>query len=363
MKKIIAILLSMMLLLGCGAAMAEETGKTTIGTISINGAFTLQCGLPEGYQVKPILLNQDHVIAVLVSEDETKPVMTLSVAYDETYADVHRMNELDDEARQLLEKTFTDVDPTIEISYGETGLGTELLIAKQTYESYNYIDFMSIYEGYFIEFVMTAPEGAEDKTLSDDQLRMCIDFLTDLDFVPAGENADGSVHAGKVYTARLTAYQPDTGMTEWTLREPIIYSAEEVENLIAGDILPYGPDDGVTVETIETDEYGDMIINGDIEMRKAEDGSYLAYQNEIQYMLNGDTVNVALTEDLVFLDGIEMETGYMLDEPTQYTGVELNERMMRENEVGFGFDADNVRLTFDENGQVVVIERFYVPWQ
>ena len=76
MKKIIAILLSMMLLLGCGAAIAEETAKTTIGTISINGAFTLQCGLPEGYQVKPILLNQDHVIAVLVSEDETKPVMT-----------------------------------------------------------------------------------------------------------------------------------------------------------------------------------------------------------------------------------------------------------------------------------------------
>jgi PBP1b-binding outer membrane lipoprotein LpoB len=33
MKKIIAILLSVMLLLGCVAA-AEETGKTTIGTIS-----------------------------------------------------------------------------------------------------------------------------------------------------------------------------------------------------------------------------------------------------------------------------------------------------------------------------------------
>ena len=57
MKKIIAILLSVMLLLGCVAA-AEETGKTTIGTISINDAFTLQCGLPEGYQVKPVLLSQ-----------------------------------------------------------------------------------------------------------------------------------------------------------------------------------------------------------------------------------------------------------------------------------------------------------------
>ena len=53
MKKIIAIMLSILMLLGCAAAeTAAPAEKTSIGTISINGAFNLQCGLPEGYKPK-----------------------------------------------------------------------------------------------------------------------------------------------------------------------------------------------------------------------------------------------------------------------------------------------------------------------
>ena len=366
MKKIIAILLSVMLLLGCGAAAAEKTGKTTIGTISINGAFTLQCGLPEGYQVKPVLLSQDHVIARLESESETDPVMILSVAYDETYSDVHRMNELDDEARALLEKTFTDMDPTIEISYGETGLGTELLIAKQTYEDYNYIDFLSIYEGYFVEFVMTAPEGAEEKTLTEDQLRMCIDFLTDLDFVPV-QTGDGALSlAGKTFTAVLTGYAPETQTTSWTLWEPIVFQAEDVEGLTRGDELTLGAateDAGIIVDTVVTDEYGDVIVNDEIDFRKQEDGTYLAYQYEAVCMKTVGAADVTLNDKIVFLDGIDPETGDILEEPAKYIGSDLGNIIAAEGEHGVGFATSNVQLTFNEDGEAAVIERFYVPWQ
>ena len=90
MKKIIAILMSLMLLAGCAAAAAETAteGKVAVGTISINGAFTLQCGLPEGYSIHPVMTERDHVIALLEAEDKTQPRMMLSVAFDETYADV-----------------------------------------------------------------------------------------------------------------------------------------------------------------------------------------------------------------------------------------------------------------------------------
>ena len=37
--------------------------------------------------------------------------MTLSVAYDETYSDVYKMNELDDEALALLEETERAIKP------------------------------------------------------------------------------------------------------------------------------------------------------------------------------------------------------------------------------------------------------------
>ena len=129
MKKIIAIIMSLALLLGCcGAVAAEENGKLSLGTISINGAFNLQCGLPEGYRIQPIKMTREQILAVLVSDVPENPVMQLSVAFDETYSDVDRMNDLDEEAFALLEKTFTDVDPTVEITYGDTGLGTRLLI-------------------------------------------------------------------------------------------------------------------------------------------------------------------------------------------------------------------------------------------
>ena len=54
MKKILSMILSLMLLLGCVSAMAEAgendiSAKVSLGTVSINGAFTLQCGIPEGY--------------------------------------------------------------------------------------------------------------------------------------------------------------------------------------------------------------------------------------------------------------------------------------------------------------------------
>ena len=365
MKKIIAIMLSILMLLGCAAAeTAAPTEKTSIGTISINGAFNLQCGLPEGYQVKPLVLERDQVIATITSEDPSKPMMVLSVAYDETYSDVYKMNELDEEALQLLEQTFTDMDPTVEISYGETGLGTLLLIAKQTEEDVDYIDFLSIYQGYFVEFVMVASDLAEDKSLTEDQMRIAIDFLTDLDFVPVADAANVPAYAGKTIVARLDAFNPETKDSMWILREPIEFSAEEAEALTEGATLTLG-ETTETVSTVTTDEYGAIIVNDDIELRKQENGNYRAYQYESPFMKNGETVTATLTDSLVFVEGVDTETGEMLEENLNQTGADLTAKIQAEAdaETGIGFKSDNVQLTFDAEGKLVTVERFYAPWQ
>ena len=193
MKKIVCLLICLVFTLSLAVSLAED--KVSIGTITVNGAFDLKCALPKGYTVKPIKNNETQVQAWVVSEDPKAPVMQISVAFEEEYADVERMNDLDDEAFAALEKTFTDVDPMIDISYGDTGLGTRLLIARQNGEdTLNYIDFLSIYKGYMVEFVLSPGEGAEDKTLSDDQFQMCIDFLTEMDFVSLTET-EASVEA------------------------------------------------------------------------------------------------------------------------------------------------------------------------
>ena len=48
----------------------------------------------------------------------------------------------------------------------------------------NYVDFYTIYKGYEIEFVLIkGEEGTE--SLSDAEIQMAVDFLSDLDFVAA----------------------------------------------------------------------------------------------------------------------------------------------------------------------------------
>ena len=87
----------------------------------------------------------------------------LSIAFDEAYADVERLNDMDDEGLALLEQTFIDSDPEVEITYGETGYGTRVLVAKHDTEGEDYIDFFSIYRGYCVEFVLLpAKEGDRD---------------------------------------------------------------------------------------------------------------------------------------------------------------------------------------------------------
>ena len=72
----------------------------------------------------------------------------------------------------------------VSITYKETGYGTKLLIARETGSDTDFVDILAIYKGYFIEFNMTPNPKAASQTLTDAQIQICIDFLTDVDFNP-----------------------------------------------------------------------------------------------------------------------------------------------------------------------------------
>lgn len=158
-------------------------GKNQLGSLNVNGEFNLTCKLAEGYSLQVVNMRGSKIIASILSEDETKPQMYLSIAYDETYSDVERMNDLTEEDLALLESTFQDMN-NVEITYQETGHGTKLLIARETGSDTDFVDILAIYMGYFIEFNMTPGAKAANHALTDEQIQMCIDFLTDLDFNP-----------------------------------------------------------------------------------------------------------------------------------------------------------------------------------
>lgn len=358
MKKIIAIILGLVMLLCAVSATADD--KVTLGTVSINGAFRLQSVLPEGYQLTPLDVSSEQYVAMIDSEDPTKPAMMLSIAFDEQYADVERLNDMDDEALALLEQTFIDNDPEVEITYGETGYGTRVLVAKHDTDDLDFIDFCSIYRGYMVEF-MLLPAKEGDGNLNDEQIALCVSFLTNLDFIPAGAGVTGEqAVAGLSFITNLSDYDPETNTLTAVAMRPIPLPAAQVEQLEPGDKLV----DGQFVEEIEKidkSEEGIILINDDVELRK-KDEEYHVYVYEMEYIEQFAELKVQIPDNLKIIDNIDKETGDPLDEPVTYTVDEFKAMLSDEN-LSPDFATDNVTVMFNVNCEMVSVERFYTPAQ
>ena len=365
MKKIIAVILSLTMLLCAVSAMAEDvqavSEKTTIGTVSINGVFTLQCGLPEGYYPMPTSVSQEGVYAAIRSEDPEAPVMYLSVAFDEQYYDVERLNDLGEEDLALLENTFVEDDPDVEITYGETGYGTLLLIARHETDTGDYIAFFSIYKGYCVHFVLAPAETAEDKNLTEDQLRLSIQFLTDLDFIPGYVSVNGQkTVAGETFLTDLTDYDAAANTVKATVKRPITLDSEYADSLQVGDTLIIG-DEEIAVESLEKDEYG-IIINDSISLWFTEDNEVTArYENDHEFTEVIAELTLQIPENLVFMDEIDPATGEILEEPAEHTAAEFTEMLAAGGVPDFA--SENVYVTFDDNGEMTLVRRVYTPWQ
>ena len=156
---------------------------TDIGKLNVNGEFDLQCKIPDGYKLQVISAGSSRIIATLVPEDASRPQMMLTVAFSETYADVDRMNDLTDEQMESLKATFTTMNE-VEFSNAQTSAGTKLLVARESGNDEDFVSIFSLYKGYTVEFVLSPNPNAANQTLTQGQIMQCIDFLSNLEFVP-----------------------------------------------------------------------------------------------------------------------------------------------------------------------------------
>lgn len=365
MKKIIAILMSFVLLLGCVSGLAEGEEKQSFGTIRVNGVFTLKGSLPEGYKVVPFELSDDSILTRIISLDPSKPDMMLSIAFDETYSDVERLNDLDDEGLAILEKTFTDTDPYADITYEETTQGTRLLVCRTQSEVYDSLDIFSIYKGYFVEFVMTPSQVAADQKLTDEQVEGCIAFLSDLDFVE-GEEVVALDLEGATYTANITGFDPEAKTIDISLLTPIVLTEWDTYKYNIGDTIKIG-DDEILIATFDyqdTDgEYSAAVINDEYYLRKNEDGLFNPYFYDSPILQEAMAITVNVPDSLVFTDEIDSSTGMILDEKKTLTAADLFAALEEAKKDGVGFESQNVYVSFDENGELKEVDRFYTPWQ
>ncbi len=183
MKKIIAVMLCAFIALGCVSAIAEANEKTVLGVVEMKGAFRLECSIPKGYVLTPYDADPDRYLGILRSEDANKPVVVVSIAFNEIYSDVERLNDLDAESLAMIEESFSSED-AVEIAYMETAYGTKLMVVKEVLEGTDYIDFYTVYKGYEVEVVLTYEDESTEKSITEEQIQMVVDFLSDMDFVP-----------------------------------------------------------------------------------------------------------------------------------------------------------------------------------
>ena len=179
MKRIIALVLSLALLLACTAALAEE--KESMGVLKVNKAFDIRySALPDDYTLSIYQQNDMTIIANIKSSQETLPRMGLVIAFNDEWAETERLNDVSEEDLQAIKDSFSEEYDNLAFETRETNAGTQLLVvrAPSGLDAYVY----TIYKGHEIEIHIFP--GTEQDVLEEADIERVVAFLSDMNFVP-----------------------------------------------------------------------------------------------------------------------------------------------------------------------------------
>jgi len=162
------------------------------------------------------------------------------------------------------------------------------------------------------------------------------------------------------FNARLSDYDPTDNSVLVDILFRVTFLRTEAEAFKVGDTIQLS-DEKVTIETIHADK--DCICLNDLYYLDAtEEGDYLAasYMSMPLYEVI-ESWTMEIPDGIKFIDNIDPENGQMLDAPVERTAADL--RKMLQDIEGASFNADNVYITFDAEGNLASVERFYSPFQ
>lgn len=173
MKKIFALLLSVLMLLGLSLAAAEE-----VEVEQATADFDITMVVPEGYNMTEERLNGNLYISV-VPRDEAAASYFISIGYSEEY-DGRSISELSEDELEHIASQITTGFQNPERVLNETSGGTLVYTFDETEGESDWGIAVTVYRGYFITVQIERPEYEE---LSADDLRLAIDLLSGMEFV------------------------------------------------------------------------------------------------------------------------------------------------------------------------------------
>ncbi|MBE5774581.1 MAG: hypothetical protein E7337_11715 [Clostridiales bacterium] len=178
--------------------------------------------------------------------------------------------------------------------------------------------------------------------------------------------------------ARILGYNEDRDTLTIELIVPEVFAEEEVMELEVGDAIYTGGEE-VTIQTIDWyEDDGYLVINagayehapGSVYLHMDRWGNYMPDRYGHPTYNTIAVLECPVTETLLFLDYTSAETGDALELPIVRTATELAETIQSIEESRLtkadymvGLDIDNVYVVFDGDGQLAVVQRFFVSWQ
>ena len=169
MKKIIALLCAVLLL--AASCASADTVVEFRDRLQLNGS------LPQGYRFT-LLDQQDLMMSgQIVSENAASPLLEVYIAFNESYAAVTSLKDLDQATLDGIKQDFSmEYDVTFE--QFETASGDSLLLVRDN--GGQFLDFYTVSLGYEIELTLFPAEG---QTLTEEQINRCLELMRTLDIV------------------------------------------------------------------------------------------------------------------------------------------------------------------------------------
>lgn len=174
MKKCLALLCAA-LLLACTFASAEDAS-----IVDFRDRFQLSGVLPEGYRFNRESESDVSLQGKIVSDDPAAPSFEINVFFNESYANVAGLKDLNDAELENVRQSFS-AENDVQFDTIETATGNRLLVIREIGSDLDFLDFYTICQGYEIELTLRAAEG---QSLSDAQINHCLEFMRTFDVIP-----------------------------------------------------------------------------------------------------------------------------------------------------------------------------------
>ncbi len=181
MKKIIALALSLLMVLGCVSAMAETADKEVV---TMMGAFSIETDkVPEYYKMEVLVDTEMEFMAELTSEDPAKPLLVLVMSFSDEWAGYESLADASEEDMIAVKDSFYEVTELDEGSFefrdATTGEGTPVLIARANDGSVGAL--YTVFKSHEIEIDLFP--GEDEEPVTDEEIDTLLSFLTDMKFI------------------------------------------------------------------------------------------------------------------------------------------------------------------------------------